>query len=144
MSLHLLHPTSLVHKIKNRVCVDLCRWNLTQRSVHALARALVSLMCWWDRFSGPLPVSAEESRGVVLQRATDKLIHLLTLLTRPSDFVKLTIDQAYALFCSSPSLTHTHTHRPDLSQTPSFALLFYSPLASTAPFLRFAIGTNGL
>lgn len=37
-------------------------------------------------------VSAEESCGVVLQRATDKLIHLLTLLTRPSDFVKLTID----------------------------------------------------
>lgn len=49
------------------------------------------------RVRGPSHLCAGQPCGVVLHRATDKLIHLLTLLTRPSDFVKLTIDQASTL-----------------------------------------------
>lgn len=66
----------------------------------ALVGAASSLLYERGRVRGPSHLCGGQPCGVVLHRATDKLIHLLTLLTRPSDFVKLTIDQASALSLS--------------------------------------------
>lgn len=98
-----------------------------------------------ERVRGPACLRGAEWYGVMLQRPTDKLIHLLTLLTRLSDFVKWTIDQASSLSpCSvfvslSCSLTLLS---PDLSLSfsfpPSFFLLFHSDfLCRFLPFPSF-------
>ena len=62
-------------------------------------------VCVRARVRGPACLGGAEWYGVMLQRPTDKLIHLLTLLTRLSDFVKWTIDQASSLSPRSLSLS---------------------------------------
>lgn len=100
-----------------------------------------SLRYQWVRVRGPSHLCGGEPCGVVLQRATDKLIHVLTLLTRPSDFVKLTIDQASALSTVLPLWqTHTHTQLicPQLLHLPCYFIPFLPQLllSSGLPICR--------
>lgn len=67
---------------------DICVW-----SSHRIA-------LWeCEEVKGPACLRGAQWYGVMPRRLTDKLIHLLTLLTRLSDFVKWTIDPP----------PHTHT-----------------------------------
>lgn len=87
---------------------DICVW-----SSHRIA-------LWeCEEVKGPACLRGAQWYGVMPRRLRDKLIHLLTLLTRLSDFVKWTIDP--------PPPTHTH-----LSHTLGLSLF---SLTSFPPFI---------
>lgn len=115
-----------------------------------------NIECVWTCVGMCVCVSELEARlpgtrwyGVMLRRPTDKLIHLLTLLTRLSDFVKWTIDQASSLSLlslpvSRPLLLSLHFPHPPRSLFVSCSGLSRAGLLTSAPRIVINIITHKL